>query len=185
MDRRARSGVTENETEYLVTFLALAALLVFVWSCGGEDRGPPVRVAEGDDNPPTRLVEEAPVSTMEPALPSSMASTTIAAPESDGIPVAMARPSVSYLEDTVPPCTPIVQGGPDPCESELSRTRSNSGSNRGMLPDVLPTISKMVHNELSPALAPHCLSELQVCRALPDAMDSIRYETLTLRPKIG
>ena len=134
-------------------------LLVFVWSCGGESSEPPVRAAEEADTPPTQLVEEAPASTVEePSLPSSMASTTIVVPESDGIPVAMVRPLVSYLEDIVPPCTPIVQDEPDPCRSRpQARRSSGSNSSKGQLPDILPTISEMVHDELSPVSAPHLL----------------------------
>ena len=146
-----------RQARYSSTMFVLA-LLVFVWSCGGEGREPPVRAAEGTEVPPTQLVNEAPASTVEkPPLPFSMVSTTIAVSESDGIPVAMARPLVSYLEDIHPPCTPIVQSGSDPCESELlSRTGSSSGASRGILPDVLPTISEMVH-DLSPIFAPHLL----------------------------
>ncbi len=69
----------------------------------------------------------------------------------------MPRPPVTYLEKTIPLCTPIGQGREDPCEAEPPPgTRTSGGSSlRSLLPEVMPTISELVINELYPGIAPH------------------------------
>ena len=68
----------------------------------------------------------------------------------------MARPLVTYLEETIPPCTPIGPNGEDPCGSKPTpRTRTSGSSAMVFMPDPLPTISEVVIHELTPLSVPH------------------------------
>lgn len=68
----------------------------------------------------------------------------------------MPRPPATYLEETIPLCTPIGQGNEDPCEAELPPgTRSSGSSLMALLPEVMPTISELVIQELTPSSTPH------------------------------
>ena len=68
----------------------------------------------------------------------------------------MPRPPVSYLEKPIPLCTPISKDGEDPCEAgpPPPRTRTSGSSMSALLPEVMPTISELIH-ELDPGAAPH------------------------------
>lgn len=69
----------------------------------------------------------------------------------------MERPPVAYLEEPVPPCTPINSDVPDPCGYKPPPRTKDSDSNRFILmPDILPTISETI-NELPPTMTPHML----------------------------
>ncbi len=164
--------------------LALA-LMFFVCACGVESHEPPIQAAAAKETKAlaAQTMEESPVSTMDlspsssssdytpiteeesslsamaiPSLSSSVAgSVTVAVPEPYDESIAMKGPLMSYLEEPIPPCTPINSDGPDPCETELLPHAKESGSNSSyiaLLPDVLPTISEVI-NELHPILTPH------------------------------
>lgn len=138
--------------------MSALALILLICSCGVETREPPIQ-STTETSPAAQSMEESPTSTTNKPLPSSSstANTTTTTLESANIPAAMERPQVSYLEEPIPPCTPIHPDGPDPCESEpLPHTRDSGSSSSyiAMLPDVLPTISEMI-NELPPLLTPH------------------------------
>ena len=141
------------------TAVIIPVLMLLVWACGGNVDEPPTRTVPVADALPARPMEDIPVSTTEnPPLPSSTASATtatVAEPEPDNTPTAMERPPVSYLEETIPLCTPI--GGEDPCEAgpPPPRTRTSGTSHSALLPEVMPTISEMVLQELYPGVAPH------------------------------
>ena len=138
--------------------------MLLVWACGGSGGEPQaVNAAEAllaqPDTLPAQPVEEAPVSTTEnPSPPPSTAdtTTTTAEPKPDNTPAVMTRPPVTYLEETIPLCTPIGQGRENPCEDRPSspRTRTSGSSMSALLPEVMPTISELVH-ELYPGAAPH------------------------------
>ena len=141
------------------TTVIIPVLMLLVWACGGNVGEPPTRAVPVAEALPAQSGEGTPASTPEnPPLPSSTASATtatVAEPEPDNIPTAMERPPVSYLEETIPLCTPI--GGEDPCEAgpPLPRTRTSGTSYYALLPEVMPTISEMVLQELYPGVAPH------------------------------
>ena len=137
--------------------ISALALILLVCACGVESREPPIHAAEATASPVLPVEEpESLVSTMkEPQSSTSTANTTTTTLNRNNIPAVMERPSVSYLKENVPPCTPIDQGGPNPCESRSTSPRTRtSDSSFSMLPDVLPTVSEMI-NELPPTMTPH------------------------------
>ena len=141
-----------RQRRYTATVLIPALMLV--WACGNE---PPTRAVPVAEALPSQPVENEPVSTTVPFSPSfsTAITTTVAEPEPDNTPAVMPRPPVSYLEETIPLCTPI--GGEDPCEAgpPPPRTRTSGTSHSALLPEVMPTISEMVLQELYPGVAPH------------------------------
>ena len=143
----------------------IPALMMLVWACGNNDGDPPTRALQAAEALPAQPetlsaqpVEDAPASTTEnPLPPSSTAGTvaTVVEPEPDNTPTAMERPPVSYLEEIIPPCTPIGPNKEDPCEAVLPpRKMTSSTSHFAPMPDPLPTISELIH-ELTPLSAPH------------------------------
>ena len=135
------------------------ALILLVCACGAESREPPIQTAEATEALPVLPVEESEpsASTIKEPPPSSTstADTTTITLKRNNIPAVMERPPASYLKEIVPPCTPLNQDRPNPCEFGPSPLTDNSGSQQSaMLPDVLPTISEMI-NELHPAMTPH------------------------------
>ena len=133
--------------------------MLLVWACGGSGGEPPPQAVNAAEALPVQPVENKPASTTENSLPPPSTAdipTTAAEPEPDNTPAVMARPPVTYLEKTIPLCTPIGQGGEDPCEDGPSspRTRTSGSSMSALLPEVMPTISELVH-KLYPGAAPH------------------------------
>ena len=149
-----------RHTKHNVVTVLIPALMLLVWACGGDGSKPPTRVAQAAEALPAQPVENAPVSTTELSLlPPSTADipTTAAELEPNNTPAAMPRPPVTYLEETIPLCTPIGQGREDPCEAEPPPGMRTSGGSSlmSLLPEVMPTISELVIQELTPSSAPH------------------------------
>ena len=142
------------------TTMSALALMFLVCACGVESRELPIQAAEATEALPVLPVEESEPSALTinelPPSSTSIADTTATTLKRNNIPAVMERPPVSYLEETVPPCTPLNQDRPNPCESGGSspRTRTSGSYSSASLPDVLPTISEMI-NELHPAMTPH------------------------------
>ncbi len=148
-----------KQTKHTAAML-FPVLMLLVWACGGSGGGPPPQGINVAEALPAQPVEEAPASTTENSLPlSSTAGTAVAVvePDPDNIPAVMPRPPVTYLEKTIPLCTPIGQGEEDPCEDGPSspRTRTSGSSMSALLPEVMPTISELVIQELTASSTPH------------------------------
>ena len=122
--------------------MLIPVLMLLVWACGGSG-GEPQSAVQGAGALPAQPV-------------ASVGTPTAAAePEADNTPAVMPRPSVSYLGETIPLCMPIGLDREDPCEAEPPPgTRTSSLSMSALLPDVMPTISELIH-ELTPLSAPH------------------------------
>ncbi len=142
------------------TTMSALALILLVCACGVESRELPIQTAEAAEPSPVLPVEESEpsASTIKEPPPSSTSTADITTTtlKRNNIPAVMERPPVSYLKDTVPPCTPIDQDSPNPCEfgGSSPRTRTSGSHSSERLPDVLPTISEMI-NELPPTMTPH------------------------------
>ena len=119
----------------------IPVLMLLVWACGGSGGEPQTRAVQGVEVRPSQLDilptqpgpgEDESLSTTENSLPPSLtrsATTTTLEPEPDNTPAVMERPPVSYLEETIPPCTPIGPTEDDPCGYESpSRTRTSGSS---------------------------------------------------------
>ncbi len=131
-----------RHTKHTATML-IPVLMLLVWACG--DSG----------GEPQSAVQGAGALSAQP-LASASISTTVAEPEPDNTPAAMARPPVTYLEEPISPCTPIDPNREDPCEAEPPPgTRSSGLSMSPLLPDPLPAISEVVIHELTPSSVPH------------------------------
>ena len=148
-----------RQTRSPTTMFALT-LTLLVCACGAESREPPIQTAEAAEASPVQPVEASEPSTSmikePPPSSTSTADITTTTLKRNNIPAVMERPPVSYLKDTIPPCTPIDQDSPNPCEfgGSSPRTRTSGSHSSERLPDVLPTISEMI-NELPPTMTPH------------------------------
>ena len=147
-----------RQTKHTASLL-LSVLMLLVWACGGNGGDPQTRAVQRAEALPAQPMENALSSMAENLpLPSSTANTTTTAAElePDNTPAAMPRPLVTYLEEPIPPCTPIGPNGKDPCEAAPPPgTRASGSSMSALLPDPLPTISELVVHELTPLSAPH------------------------------
>ena len=156
-----------RQTKHITAVFA-PVLMLLVWACGGNGGEPPTRVVQGAEARPSQLDilatqpglgEDEPLSTTENSLPPSStrrATTTAVEPEPDNKPAVMERPPVSYLEETIPPCTPIGSNREDPCGAgSLPRAGTSGSSAMVFMPDPLPIISEVVIHELTPLSAPH------------------------------
>ncbi len=108
----------ERLAPFLVLFFALQ-------SCSAEMRDAPFSDAEELSKESAVVSRVATVSSVTPMSlagrevldePLSFSSTSaVSGSESGYIPAAMERQPVAYLEEVVPPCTPVVASGKDPC----------------------------------------------------------------------
>ena len=137
--------------------LLLPVLMLLMWACSGNSGEPTTRAVQGAEALPVRPGEDALASTTEnPPLPSPARTVAIVTePEPSNTPAVMERPPVTYLEKPILTCTPIGPNRENPCEAEPPPgTRDSGSSMSALLPDVMPTISELVH-ELTPLSAPH------------------------------
>ena len=155
-----------RQTKHTAAMLILV-LMLLVWACGGSGGEPPPQAVNVAEALPAQPVEDTlastTASTTENTLPPSLfagtvavTAVTVAESGPNNTPAAMARPLVTYLEETIPPCTPIGPNGEDPCGSKPTpRTRTSGSSAMVFMPDPLPTISEVVIHELTPLSVPH------------------------------
>ena len=131
--------------------------MLLVWACGGNGGEPQTRAVQGAEALPVRPGEDVLASTTETLTSSTIGTVaTVTEPEPDNIPTAMERPPVSYLEETILPCTLIGPNKVDPCEAAPPPgTRSSGSSAMVYMPDPLPSISEVVIHELTPLFATH------------------------------
>ena len=154
-----------RQTKHTAVVL-IPVLMLMVWACGGGES--PTRAVQGAEARPSQLDilptqpglgEDEPLATIENSLPPSSAgstTTTVVEPEPDNTPAVMERPPVSYLEEPIPPCTPIGSNRGDPCGARsLPRAGTSGLSAMVFMPDPLPSISEVVIYELTPLFATH------------------------------
>ena len=79
-------------------------------------------------------------------------------------------PAVSYLEETVPPCTPIGETQNDPCElGTVTSVRTHSIESAPMrLSDDLPDFEELFMGESGSLSVPHVVIRGTVQRTPPD-----------------